>query len=317
MRASTTRRSTASPRTTLRARAAAVGALAVAGSLLLSACGDQTDAAKEKDTKPSKGGDKTAAAPLADKLPKAIADAGVVKVGSDINYAPMEFDEGGKPAGVDVDIAAAIGKELGVEFKFENGTFDNLIPSLDTGRYDVIMSAMSDTKERQAKVDFVDYFNAGVSILVKKGNPKGIQSLEDLCGKTIAFQRGTVSADVAKAANKDACKDKKIKTLTFDTDTEALLQVKQGRAVADLNDFPVAAYNAKTSGGGNDFEVAGDQIDEGPYGIAVSKKNGELRDAVSAALDAIIANGEYAKVLEKWNVKQGGVEKAVLNGGAE
>ncbi|MEV6109091.1 ABC transporter substrate-binding protein [Streptomyces sp. NPDC051940] len=296
---------------TAKSRLAAVGALAAAGALVLSACGDQTDDSGDSGTK-----DSTASA-SAYNLPKKIQDAGVVKVGSDINYAPMEFDQGGTPTGVDVDIAAAIGKELGVDFKFENGTFDNLIPSLDTGRYDVIMSAMSDTKERQAKVDFVDYFNAGVSILAKKGNPEGIKSVEDLCGKTIAFQRGTVSADVAAAANKDACASDKIKTLTFDTDTEALLQVKQGRAVADLNDFPVAAYNAKTSGGGNDFEVVGEQIDEGPYGIAVTKDNAQLRDAVSKALDAIIANGEYAKVLEKWNVTQGGVDKAVVNGGAE
>ncbi|MQY13647.1 Membrane-bound lytic murein transglycosylase F [Streptomyces sp. RB5] len=307
MTASTTRRTTAA-----RGRLAAVGAIAAAGALVLSACGDQTDDAQSEDT-----GKKDSAAASKYDLPANVKKAGVIKVGSDIAYAPMEFDEAGKPVGVDVDVAAALGKELGVSFKFENGVFDNLIPSLETGRHDVIMSAMSDTKERQAKVDFVDYFSAGVSILAKKGNPEGIKSVEDLCGKTIAFQRGTVSADVAKAANEKCPAGKKIKTLTFDTDPEALLQVKQGRAVADLNDFPVAAYNAQKSGDGKDFEVVGDQVGEGPYGIAVTKDNTQLRDAIAKAMDAIIANGEYAKVLEKWNVAQGAVEKAVVNGGAE
>jgi polar amino acid transport system substrate-binding protein len=304
MSAGTTRRTTVA-----KSRMAAVGALAVASALVLTACGDQTEDSK-KDS--GSGGEKSSAAY---KLPQKVKDAGVIKVGSDIAYAPMEYVKAGEPTGVDIDIANALGEELGVEFQFQNNVFDNLIPSLDTGRFDVIMSAMSDTKERQGKVDFVDYFTAGVSILAQKGNPEGIKTLDDLCGKTVAFQRGTVSADVAKAQN-EKC-DKPMKTLTFSKDTEALLQVKQGRAVADLNDFPVAAYNAKTSGGGEDFEVVGDQIDAGPYGIAVTKDNAELRDALAKALDAIIENGEYAKVLKKWNVEQGGVEKAVVNSGSE
>ncbi len=98
-----------------------------------------------------------------------------------------------------------------------------------------------------------------------------------------------------------------IKVLTFDKDTDALLQIKGGRAVADMNDFPVAAYNAKTSGGGNDFEVVGEQIEAGPYGIGVRKEDTQLRDALQAALKAIIADGTYHRVLEKWNVSKGGL----------
>lgn len=304
------------PRTTRRTGAAksrlvAVGALAAAGALVLSSCGDQTDDGGDGgDGGETKGS--ANAAPGA--LPKDIADAGVIKVGSDIAYAPMEFDQGGEPAGVDIDIANALGEELGVEFQFQNNVFDNLIPSLDSGRFDIIMSSMTDNKERQAEVDFVDYFSAGVSILVQKGNPEGVKSLDDLCGQTVAFQRGTVSADIAKAQN-EKC-DKPIETLPFTKDTEALQQVKQGRAVADLNDFPVAAYNARESGGGEDFEVVGEQIDAAPYGIAVAKDNPELRDALAKALDTIIENGEYQKVLEKWNVQKGGVDKATVNGGS-
>ncbi|MBQ0983937.1 ABC transporter substrate-binding protein [Streptomyces sp. F63] len=314
MTASLTRRSAAR-----RSRTAAVGAIAVAGALLLTACGDQTDGADGGDKK-AKGSD----APLFDKLPKEIQDKGVIKVGSDIAYAPVEFyDDKDQVAGIDPDLAEALGKQLGVEFKFENGTFDGLITGLNSGRHDIIMSAMTDNKERQEgkdgdkKVgdgaDFVDYFRAGSSILVKKGNPEGIKSLDDLCGETVALQRGTANEDLAKAQSKKC--DKPIKILPFEKDTEALLQVKQGRAVADINDFPVAAYNAKTSGGGKDFEVVGEQIDAAPYGIAVNKKNTELRDAIKAAVDAVIKNGEYQKVLEKWEVTNGAVDEATVNGG--
>ncbi|MCX4971477.1 ABC transporter substrate-binding protein [Streptomyces sp. NBC_00620] len=320
MTASSTRRTTVT-----RSRTAAVGAIAVAGALLLAGCGDQTD-----DSSSSSDTASTSAAPLADKLPADIKPGSTLKVGSDIAYPPVEYMEGGKAVGIDPDIADALGKQLGVKFEFQNGKFDQLIVGLQSKRFNVIMSAMNDTKDRQEGIDsdtgkkagngldFVDYFTAGTSILVQKDNPKGIKSLDDLCGQVVALQKGTTSEGIAKAQS-TKCKDdgKKAITLqTFDTDPEALLRLKQGASVADLNDFPVAAYNAKTSGGGNDFEVVGDQIEAGPYGIGVSKENTELRDALQAALSAIIENGEYSKILEKWNVTDGAVTEAKINGGS-
>ncbi|MFG2954374.1 ABC transporter substrate-binding protein [Streptomyces sp. NPDC048291] len=310
--------------TTSRSQIAAFGAIAVAGALILTGCGDQTD----------KGGDSgsssTSSAPLASKLPADIRKAGVVKVGSDIAYPPVEYMENGKAVGVDPDIADALGKQLGVKFEFQNGKFDNLIVGLQANRFNVIMSAMNDTKDRQdgidsdtgkkvgSGVDFVDYFTAGTSILVQKGNPKGIKSLDDLCGKVVALQKGTTSEGIAKAQSEKCTKDggKAIDLQTFDTDPEALLRLKQGASVADLNDFPVAAYNAKTSNGGKDFEVVGEQIEAGPYGIAVSKENTQLRDAIQAAMAAIIKSGDYQKILEKWNVTQGAVTESKINGGS-
>jgi polar amino acid transport system substrate-binding protein len=320
MTASSTRRTTA------RAKTAAVGAIAVAGALILTGCGDQTDKGNDSGSTSSS----SAAAPLADKLPADIKKSGVIKVGSDIAYPPVEYMEGGKAVGIDPDIADALGKQLGVKFEFQNGKFDQLIVGLQGGRSNVIMSAMNDTKDRQNGidsdtgkkvgngVDFVDYFTAGTSILVQKGNPKGIKSLDDLCGKVVALQRGTTSEGIAKAQSKKCTTDgKKAITLqTFDTDPEALLRLKQGASVADLNDFPVAAYNAKTSGGGKDFEVVGEQIEAGPYGIGVSKENTQLRDALQAAMSAIIKNGEYQKILQKWNVTDGAVTEAKINGGS-
>jgi len=318
MTASSTRRTTAA-----RTRLAAVGAVAVAGALILTGCGDQTD-------KGSSSGTSSSSAPLASKLPADIRKAGVIKVGSDIAYPPVEFIQNGKTVGIDPDIADALGKQLGVKFEFQNGKFDNLIVGLQANRFQVIMSAMSDTKDRQNGinsdngqkvgngVDFVDYFTAGTSILVQKGNPKGIKSLDDLCGKVVALQKGTTSEGIAKTQSKKCTKDgkKAINLQTFDTDPEALLRLKQGASVADLNDFPVAAYNAKTSSGGKDFEVTGDQIEAGPYGIAVSKTNTQLRDALQAAMSAIIKNGDYTKILQKWNVTDGAVTEAKINGGS-
>ncbi len=285
-----------------------VASMAAASALLLSGCGSNDD------DNPTVTGPSTA--PLASLLPQAVRDKGTLTVGSDVAYAPVEFfDTDGKTViGIDPDIAKAIGKQLGIELKLVNGTFDGLITSLKSKRIDLIMSAMSDNKKRQAEIDFVDYFTAGTSILVKKGNPEGIKSLDDFCGKTIALQRGTTQDDVAKAqATKCQAAGKPLKVLTFDRDTEALLQVKQGRAVADMNDFPVAAYSVKQSA--NDFEVVGEQIEAGPYGIGVRKDDTALRDALKTALQAIIDNGEYAKILASWQVTQGAVSSATINAG--
>ncbi|MCU1590436.1 MAG: hypothetical protein JWP11_1692 [Frankiales bacterium] len=297
-----------------RFRSVLLPALAATAALTLSACGGSSSG--DNPTISQSGG--ATGAPLAASLPQSVRDAGVLKVGSDVAYAPVEsFDTDGKTIiGIDPDIAKALGDQLGIKLTLQNGTFDGLITSLRSKRIDLIMSAMSDTPERQKSIDFVDYFTAGTSILVKKGNPSKINGLDDFCGKTIALQRGTTQDDVAKA-QEAKCKTagKPLKVLKFDRDTEALLQVKQGRAVADMNDFPVAAYNAKTSGGGNDFEVVGEQIEAGPYGIGVRKEDSQVRDALQKAIQAIIDNGDYAKILDKWNVKQGAVTTATVNGG--
>ncbi|MEU9788656.1 ABC transporter substrate-binding protein [Streptomyces phaeochromogenes] len=319
MTASSTRRTTA-----VQSRIAAVGAIAVAGALLLTGCGDQT---KDKDSGSSDTAD-SSAAPLADQLPKAVRDKGVIKVGSDIAYAPVEFkDDSGKTVGIDPDLADAMGKQLGVKFEFENGTFDTLLTGLRSKRYDIAMSAMTDTKDRQEGidadtgkkvgegVDFLDYFTAGVSIYTKQGDDQGIKTWDDLCGKKIVVQRNTVSNDLAKAQAKDCPAGKKLSIEAFDNDQQAQTRLRAGGADAGSSDFPVAAYAAKTSGGGKDFVVVGEQVEAAPYGIAIAKSNTELRDALKAALDAIIKNGEYDKIIAKWGVEAGAVKEATLNGG--
>lgn len=238
-------------------------------------------------------------------------------VGSDIAYPPVEFyKEGTKEVqGIDVDLCDAIAKEMGRSgCKFTNVTFDGLIPALKAKRFDVIFSSMSDTAERQKEVDFVDYFTVGTSIIVKKGNPEKIASLDDLCGKTIGVQRGTTQETVAndqKAKCKSTGSD--LDVLTFDTDVDAQQALRAGRSVADMNDFPVAAYVADQTG---DFEVVGEQIAAGPYGIALRKDDTDLRDEIQKALKAVIDSGAYDEVLAKWKVEQGALKTAAINGGS-
>ncbi|MFE6911502.1 ABC transporter substrate-binding protein [Streptomyces erythrochromogenes] len=302
---------------------------ATTATLLLSACGDQTAAGGGSGTDGAGAGGAKNDAPLFAQLPADIRAAGVIKVGTDATYAPMEFVENGRIVGVDPDVAAALGKHLGVRFEFTSGTFDSLITSLNSGRQDVVMSSMSDTMARQQGlddkgqktgngVDFVDYFVAGSVVYVQKGNPQQIRSIADLCGKKTAVQRGTTFEEVAETRSKE-CEAAGKPALTiesFPTDAEAQTRVKAGGAVAGINDYPVAAYLALKADGGNAFEIVGNQIEAGPFGIAVAKDDPELRDALKAALAASIADGSYQKALDKWGAGTGAVATANVNTGS-
>jgi polar amino acid transport system substrate-binding protein len=264
---------------------------------------------------------------LGRQLPDSMQRAREIRVGSDVSYAPVEYYDAfaqdvldrpvGDPEpqvlGIDPDLASELGRTLGVRFTFENVAFDKLIPALRAKRFDVIISSMTATQERARQISFVQYFQAGTSILVAKGNPKRIRSLADLCGKTVTLQTGTTQ-EALIAAEQARCGADRIRARSLDSGTQVILDVKYGRADAALTDFPVAAYNAKVSAKGADFQVVGKQIDPGPYGIGVRRQDGRLRTVLQAALRAIIQNGSYDRVLAKWNVSDGALKTATVVG---
>ena len=264
---------------------------------------------------------------LGRRLPARIRSAREIRVGSDISYAPVEFYDAfasdvldrpvGEPEpqvrGIDPDLAAELGRKLGVRFTFNNVKFDELIPALLSGRFDVIISSMTVTAERAKQISFIEYFQAGTSILVAKGNPRGIGSLADLCGRTVTVQAGTVQEELV-AGQQRQCGARPLRARALDSGTQVILEVKYRRADAVLTDFPVAAYNAKVSGGGADLEVVGEQIDPGPYGIGVRKQDEQLRETLRAALRQTIADRSYDRVLARWEVDDGALRTAKLVG---
>ncbi|MBH5336761.1 ABC transporter substrate-binding protein [Streptomyces pactum] len=288
-----------------------------------STAGDKPGGNRQPATDPAPSRTPTHAATPSEALPKEIRDRGVLTIGSDLTYPPMEFRRGGEVAGVDIDLGKALGRELGIRVEFRNSVFDSLLAGLAAGRHDLVMSAMADTQERRegrvdgvrtgAGVDFVDYFSAGLAVVVRKGNPEGVGGPEDLSGRTVTVQRGTVAHDYLDRLNRR--RSKKVTIRETDTTAEAYGDVAAGRSSACLGEFPVAAHAAATRSGGTALEIVGDQVERLTYGIAVAKAETALRDAVAAALDRLIANGEYARVLRRWAVEDGALEKATVNGG--
>jgi polar amino acid transport system substrate-binding protein len=231
---------------------------------------------------------------------------GELHFGSDIAYPPMEFldEETDEPDGFDIDLGRAIAERLGVQARFTNSSFDGLIPALQTERFDAILSAMTATESRAEQVDFIEYFNAGSGIVVPAGNPDGIEGPEDLCGKTVAVQEGTIQVEFLEERDQE-CRDNGedgIEIRRFSTDPEAVQALLAGQADAEMADFPVAAYSAQQTG--ERIEVIPNQIDPAPYGIAV-RNDSPLRDVIQQALDELRADGTYDQLLEKWNLEAG------------
>lgn len=242
-----------------------------------------------------------------------------LRVGSDISYAPLEFYAPGTHAmdGFDIDLARALGEKLGTPVSIANHRFDDLIPAAQQGTFDLAISAISDTRSREKDIDFVDYLLAGSGMLVPAGNPKRIFNLGGLCGLTIDVQKGT-SQESALQAQSKACTSiglGALKILSFSTDDQAFAAFVAGKSDVHVTDYPVVAYLARTEGGGKKYEVAGRQFAVVPYGIAVSKKNVALRNRVQQALLALITDGTYDRLLQKWGLAQGALRSAPINAG--
>ncbi len=246
---------------------------------------------------------------------RAFADA-PLRAGSDVSYAPLEFYSSSHlMRGFDVDLAGALAQKLGTQVSISNHTFDDLIPAVKKGSFDLAISALSDTRVREAQVDFIDYMVAGSGMLVPAGNPKHVFELGALCGLRVDVQKGT-SQEAALEEQSKLCKNiglAEIKLTAFPTDDAAFKFFSGGSSDVHVTDYPVVAYLAKIND--HKYEVAGRQFALVPYGIAVSKNNAALRQRVIAALQSVIADGTYDKLLKKWGLEQGALRSVPLNAG--
>jgi polar amino acid transport system substrate-binding protein len=240
-------------------------------------------------------------------------------VGSEVDYPPMEMfaADGATIQGADYDLAQAMGSLIGVQFKFVNNAFSGLIPGLTAGRFDMVMSAMTDKASREAVVTFVDYFAVGTGIVVKAGNPLNIKGLLDLCGKDVALPAATIQVDIANAEqpNCKAAGLAQINIKQVPTPADGFVQIQSGASAANMVDFPVAVYTAKSSNG--KLEALPDQVGQVlPYGIAFRKDETQLMNVVQQALHQLEQNGTYSSILTKWGVSGGSIplEKMIING---
>ena len=285
------------------------GAGLLAGLFAVSGCGGTWEA-----TTPSTSGTAFDEA-LHDRLPADVRAAGVITIATDASYAPASFfaPDGRTIVGFEPDLGAALGEVLGVELTFVVTDFGAILDDVQNHRVDAAISAVTDTAEREEQADFVNYFAAGTSIVVQRGNPYGITDLAHLCGEVVAVEVGTVQVDLLERSQSQ-CKDGRIDVRTHETNDDALVELRTGRAAAVLNDYPPAAYLATNDRTSADYQLASDtQYEPGLYGIAVAKDRPQLRDALQAALEQLIESGHYEQILTEWDVAEGSVAQVTVN----
>ena len=222
------------------------------------------------------------------------SSAGALKVATNADFAPFEFQE--KDAreyqGFDMDLIRAVAKEMGREVDIQNMNFDALIPALATKNIDLVISGMTINDERKQNVLFSDpYYQSGLTIVVKKNN-EDIKSFNDLAGKRVAVQIGTTSANEVK-------KNPAIEAKEFNSSADTFLELKAGGVDAVVNDRPVNDFYIAQSGE-TDVKTLPDVLTAEEYGIAMAKDNAALQKEINEALKRLKEKGEYDKIYEKW-----------------
>ena len=294
----------------VRRPAAVVLAAATAAVVALAGCASS----KSKSSGAPAGGNsasgtQSTASGLNAQLPSAIKSKGSLTIAMDASYPPDESigKDGHTIEGFDADLATALGKVLGVKANMQNVKFDNIIPGLQDGKYDVGLSSFTDTKEREKVVDFVTYFKAGEAFYVKAGSPKKFTTVASLCGAKVAVENGTTEQTEAEAQKKKCS----MQVLAFGDQNEANLAISSGRADVGFADSQVVGSIVKSSNG--QFALTGSAFEVAPYGIALPKGNG-MAQVMLAAVKQLMADNTYTQIVQKWGLTDGAITDPVING---
>lgn len=251
------------------------------------------------------------------ELPEAIRQAGALNASVNAIYPPMEYKDptSGQLTGLDVELGEALAKRLGVRIVWSESAFEQLMPSLQTGRADLIISGLTDRVSRHEVADFVDYLKTGAQFYVQAGS--AAKSETDLCGKRVGTSRSTSFPAQIAAWSKAHCESMgkpAIEVVNAESTVDARSQLRQGRidaAVQGSETIPYAFANEP-----NTYRVLGAPFTSGYQGVAIKKGETALRDAVADALRALIADGSYKAILAKYNLQGNAMAEPVINGAA-
>ncbi|TPW28277.1 ABC transporter substrate-binding protein [Martelella alba] len=249
-------------------------------------------------------------------LPSDVKEKGALAAATTDGNAPWSFvDEAtGKAVGVDVDIMNEAAKRLGLTIDWSVIQFTAGIPGVQSGRYDFYVSAMADTKAREEVVNFIDYSQEGSGVIVKKGNPLDIKTMEDLCGKKVAIVTGSLFPAIIDDLNKK-CETPVALTETADQ-SGPYLAVASGQADATMNTYGVSNYTLHTATEGIQTQLELSPVPRfapANQGIAFAKDKTDMMAALAGAMQAMAEDGSYQKIMDKWSVGDGGLDPITLN----
>jgi len=292
-----------------------IGAFAVLAttlSLTLSACGGSDSNSTDASAAPAGGADAAVVA----LVPAAIAADGVITFGTELGYPPFEYTEadGTTLTGFDIDLATAAAGLMGLTPEFKNSSFDSIIPSVISKRYEAGISSFTVNAEREKQVDFASYLNSGDAGVVPAGNPKAIALDLSICGTKVGVLKGstqeTVSAPQLNAACKKAGKTEASITVIAASD-QMPIALQSGRVDVLVSDSGNAGDVAKKSDG--KFEVpAGALLNPVILGALTAKGSG-LAAALQAAFQVLIDNGTYQQIADKYSLSTSVITTSEVN----
>jgi len=233
-------------------------------------------------------------------LPEAIQESNVIRIGITVDDPPFMSKDGDTPVGIIPDLAAAISEVLGVEIEYQEMPFPGLIPAAQADKIDLVWSSMFATFERQKVLDFVPFVHASYGMVVQKGNPLGIESLDDLCGTVSSTTRATVMA-TALEEQQAKCIEEGEEPLVvnlYDSQSAGQLQLQAGVVSSFVGTALPLRYLAANAGGGDVFEAVDATYPLGLLALGALNSNPDLAIAFKAALEHIIETGQYQEILD-------------------
>jgi polar amino acid transport system substrate-binding protein len=256
----------------------------------------------------------------AQALPDRVKSAAKIVIATQPNYAPIVFKD---PAtnqltGFDVDLGEAIARELGVKVEWQETAFAQMLPSLQTGRVDMVMAFMSDTPARRDVADFVDYVRSGAQFYTTTARPE-IKQPGDLCGGRVGASRSTTwPADIAEWSKVNCVAKglKPIEVVGTEGSVDARTQLKTGRLDGAVQGNETLPYFQKLEP--QTYVVLGQAFTDKLVGIPFAKtaEGGQLRDAVKGAIERLQAKGDYEALLAKYGLQPNALKPISVNQGS-
>ncbi len=256
---------------------------------------------------------------IAAKVPAAIRARGTLRIGGSADASPplgFYATDDKTRIGSEIDLATLVADTLGLKVDFQAVSWENLFVGLDSSKFDGVFSNVTVTEERKQKYDFATYRLDDLAFEAKKGTSWRVKGPKDVAGKTVSVSSGTnqekILVDWSKQNEKAGRKPVDIKY--FQKDTDYYLALQSGRIDAYFGPNPTCAYHVASAGQTQiigRFSGGGDQV-QGKI-AATTRKGSGLVDAYAAALDHVIEDGSYAKVLKRWGLSSEAVKKSEIN----
>jgi polar amino acid transport system substrate-binding protein len=298
-------------------RAASCPAALTAGLLLLTGCGGDGEIPEERKARDYGAADVVSSVrevpAIAGRVPAGQRKSGVLRIGSGIGVPPIAFspEGGGPPRGIDIDVSEAVARVLGLKVERKHVSGASLITGLNANRYELGTANLGVTPERAQVLDFVLYLTDGAGFAVRKDSElKKVTDLGQLCGHNVGTGIGTsFETDLRKAAEKCAADGKKrLGVSTYPDAAAHFLALRQGHVDVLMTTSSVLRYAATQQ---PDLRYL-NELSRKNVGLAL-KKGSPLAPPVREAVDHLIEDGTYGRILKKWNLEPAGVPASALN----